>query len=169
MPKYLVLDPDDLLSTSIPVCEYDEGDDAGAIDHAANRKGYVVLEDDEGWQSVAWVSPRFNARLMMETIIRRPYVGGRMMAGRPSTSAALARLRQQAWDRAVRYSGLTQDEIAAEIGMSLATVRSYSAAKGNTPSEEAIAILKRRNLVTALETLAERYGDDVVTVAGRRP
>ncbi|MHA6685355.1 hypothetical protein [Mesorhizobium sp. A556] len=92
-----------------------------------------------------------------------------MMAGRPSTSAALARIRQQAWDRAVRYSGLSQEEIATEIGMSLATVRSYSATKGNTPSDEAVAILKRRNLLTAMETLAERYGDDVVHVAGGRP
>ena len=71
MPKYLVLDPDDLLPTSIPVCEYDEGDDAGAIEHAANRKGYVVLEDDDGWQSVVWVSPKFDVALMMMVIIKR--------------------------------------------------------------------------------------------------
>ena len=91
-----------------------------------------------------------------------------MMAGRPSTSSEIARIRQQAWDRAVKYSGMRQDEIAEHIGVSLATVRSYSAKKGNVPSEEAIAKLKRRNLITALDTLAERYGDDVVKVVGGR-
>ncbi|TPN39354.1 hypothetical protein FKO01_04115 [Mesorhizobium sp. B2-3-3] len=88
------------------------------------------------------------------------------MAGRPVTSAALARLRQQAWDRAVCYSRLSQEEIATEICMSLATVRSYSATRGNVPSEDAAAKLKRHNLRTAMEILAERNGDEVVIVGG---
>jgi len=86
------------------------------------------------------------------------------MRGRPATSLELVRARQSAWARAVRYSGLTHQEIANVIGKSVATVRSYSSRSGNTPPEESIGSLKRHNLQRALETLAERYGPDAVTV-----
>jgi hypothetical protein len=79
------------------------------------------------------------------------------------------RQRRQAWERAVRYSGLKQEEIADVIGMSLGTVRSYGSARGNVPSEDAIARLRRHSLHKAMETLAERYGDEAVRVAGARP
>lgn len=71
MPKYLVLDSDNLLPRSIPVCEYSEADREEAIEHAANRKGYVVKEHYDGGQQVIWVSPKFDAALMLETIVRR--------------------------------------------------------------------------------------------------
>lgn len=90
------------------------------------------------------------------------------MSGRPSTSPELIRLRQSAWTRAVKFSGLSQEEIAEVIGMSPATVRSYGSRSGNTPSEEAIGALKRHNLIRAMETLAERYGSDTIS-GGTRP
>ena len=65
------------------------------------------------------------------------------MAGRPVTPPRFARLRRDAWTRACKHSSLSQTEIAEVIGMSLATVRSYSSATGNVPSEEAIAAVKR--------------------------
>ncbi|MHA6685354.1 hypothetical protein [Mesorhizobium sp. A556] len=67
--EFLVFDPDDLLPSSVPVCRYDVLDEA--IEHAANRKGYVALEEDCGFQSVAWVSPKFDTHLLMVTIINR--------------------------------------------------------------------------------------------------
>src|SRR5690606_34782743 len=85
------------------------------------------------------------------------------MIGRPTTSPELIRLRQSAWKRAVKFSGLSQEEIADVIGMSLATVRSYGSRSGNTPTEDAIGALKKHNLLKAMETLAERYGPDTVS------
>lgn len=90
------------------------------------------------------------------------------MGGRPTTSRELVRMRQSAWDGAVKFSGLTHEEIAVVIGMSVATVRPYGSRTGNTPSEEAIGALKRHNLIKAMETLADRYGSDAV-VGGPRP
>lgn len=90
------------------------------------------------------------------------------MGGRPTTSRELVRLRQSAWDRAVKFSGLTHEEIADVIGMSVATVRSYGSRAGNTPSEEAIDTLKRHNLLKAMDVLQERYGPDTIT-GGPRP
>lgn len=85
------------------------------------------------------------------------------MAGRPATPAALTRLRRDAWSRAIRFSSRSQEEIAEVIGMSLATVRSYSSARGNVPSEAAIAALKKDNLQRAMDVLQERYGQDVIS------
>lgn len=90
------------------------------------------------------------------------------MIGRPTTSPDLVRLRQSAWDRAVKFSGLTHEEIADVIDMSVATVRSYGSRSGNTPSEDAISALKNHNLIKAMETLADRYGPDAIT-GGPRP
>jgi hypothetical protein len=78
------------------------------------------------------------------------------------------RQRRQAWERAVKHSGLSQEEISDVIGMSLSTVRSYGSRTGNVPSADAIAILKKHNLHRAMETLAERYGDEAVRIAGPR-
>lgn len=91
------------------------------------------------------------------------------MAGRPVTPGAVIRQRREAWNRAVRFSGLKQVEIADVIGMSLATVMSYGSRTGNVPSQEAIDLLKRHNLLRAMDTLAERYGAESVTVGGPRP
>lgn len=90
------------------------------------------------------------------------------MRGRPTTSPEFVRLRQAAWNRAVKVSDLTHQEIADAIGKSAAIARSYGSRLGNTPSDEAIAVLKRHNLQCALETLAERYGPKVVS-EGLRP
>lgn len=91
------------------------------------------------------------------------------MAGRPTTPPDTIRQRRQAWERAVRYSGLRQEEIADVIGMSLGTVRSYGSAAGNVPSEDAIARLRRHSLLRAMETLAERYGAESVTIGRPQP
>lgn len=91
------------------------------------------------------------------------------MAGRPMTPPDTIRQRRHAWERAVRYSGLKQEEIAEVIGMSLGTVRSYGSATGNVPTADAIARLRRHSLLQAMETLAERYGDEAIRVAGARP
>lgn len=90
------------------------------------------------------------------------------MAGRPAMHPSLARLRRDAWNRAVKFSSRSQEEIADVMGMSLATVRSYSSANGNVPSETAIAALKRDNLLRAMDVLQERYGPDTIT-GGPRP
>ena len=81
----------------------------------------------------------------------------------------LARIRRQEWVRAVKVSGLRQDEIAEVIGASESTVRSYGWRHGNVPLESAIDALKRHNLGKALKTLREHYGDDAVKIAGSRP
>lgn len=91
------------------------------------------------------------------------------MAGRPTTPAELIRLRRTGWDRAVRYSGLKQSEIAEVIGASVSTVASYGSRTGNTPSQEAIDRLKAHNLDKALETLADRYGGEAVRRIGGQP
>lgn len=91
------------------------------------------------------------------------------MAGRPSTSAEIARIWQAAWDKAVRYSGLKQAEIAEVIGVSASTIASYGSRTGNVPSQEAIDALKAHNLDKALETLAERYGGEAVRRIGGQP
>jgi hypothetical protein len=88
------------------------------------------------------------------------------MPGRPNTSGDLVRMRRAAWDKAVRYSGLKQEEIAEVIGMSLSTVMSYGSRTGNIPTQEAINTLKEHNLGRALETLAERYGGEAVRRLG---
>ncbi len=80
----------------------------------------------------------------------------------------LARIRRQAWARAVRASGLRQDEIAEVVGASESTVRSYGWRDGNVPTEAALDALKRHNLGKALETLKERYGEDAVRIAAPR-
>jgi hypothetical protein len=91
------------------------------------------------------------------------------MPGRPTTPAELIRIRRSAWERAVRYSGLKQSEIAEVIGASVSTVASYGSKAGNTPSQEAIARLKQYSLDKALETLAERYGGEAVRRIGGQP
>ena len=91
------------------------------------------------------------------------------MTGRPTTPRELVRQRKMAWDRAVRFSSRSQEEIAEVIGMSLATVRSYSSANGNAPTEAAIDALKRDNLLRAVDTIAERYGAESIPVGGPRP
>ena len=80
----------------------------------------------------------------------------------------LARVRRRAWARAVKVSGLNQNEIAEVVGTSESTVRSYGWRDGNVPTEDAIDMLKRHNLGKALETLKERYGEDAVRIAGPR-
>ncbi|KAJ0335411.1 hypothetical protein COL154_014417, partial [Colletotrichum chrysophilum] len=91
-----------------------------------------------------------------------------MNPGRPATTAADAGRRQSAWDKAVRYSGLKQEETADVLGVSVATVSSYGSRTGNVPSQVAIDALKAHNLDRALETLAERYGGEAVRRIGGR-
>jgi hypothetical protein len=92
-----------------------------------------------------------------------------MNPGRPATTAADAGRRQAAWDKAVRYSGLTQLEIAEVVGVSVATVASYGSRTGNVPTQAAIDALKAHNLHRALETLSERYGGEAVRRIGGQP
>lgn len=62
---YYVLEPGDLLRSSVPACICRDLD--SAIESAASRKGYVVAVSD-GVQTVEWVSPKFDVQLMQESL-----------------------------------------------------------------------------------------------------
>lgn len=77
---------------------------------------------------------------------------------RARTDMKEARLRRDAWKRLRGQSGLKTREVAALLGRSIETVRSYGKANGNVPTADAIDALKAHNHTLAFTAIKEKFG-----------
>lgn len=93
---------DDLVSTTVLVCPMRDGNDA--VELAANRKGYGVLHDDRGRRQVVWCGPRFEAHLMMKSmIVRRAGYRGRSSRAPQQYHPSLDRESASGWHNIRRH------------------------------------------------------------------